>query len=204
MVPLELAGADLNASVWLFRAGASLRAGPNDPHRAELLAHYRGESPSHYHVLGRYLLGMTDEASVLALGHDSMRSVEAAHYLGLKGDIERRLPDAIGWYRFALETNVRSVCETQLAYQRLGGATQRQEHCAFGGVAGWRGYAQVLSGNSEAWPLPRNPRKPGRLPRRQRTLQRTRHHVRGADLPEVYMAFKGRSASPRPEPPWTI
>jgi hypothetical protein len=43
---------------------------------------------------------------------------------GLQADIERRLPDAIGWYRVALETHVGSVYETQLAYQRLGGWQQ--------------------------------------------------------------------------------
>ncbi len=124
VVPLELADADLNASIWLFRAAAALRAGPNDPHRADLSSHFRGDSPSHYHTLGRYLLGSSGEATALALGHDSERSVEVAYYLGLKADIERRLPDAIGWYRVALETNVRSVYETQLAYQRLGGWRQ--------------------------------------------------------------------------------
>jgi hypothetical protein len=34
VVPLELSGADLDASIWLFRTGAALRAGPSDPHRA--------------------------------------------------------------------------------------------------------------------------------------------------------------------------
>lgn len=124
VVPLEPADAHLNASIWLFRAVAALRAGPDAPHRAEVSAHFRGDSPSHYHTLGRYLLGASDEASALALGQDSKRSVEVAYYLGVKADIERRLPDAIAWYRVALETNVKSVYETQLAYQRLGGWRQ--------------------------------------------------------------------------------
>jgi tetratricopeptide (TPR) repeat protein len=124
VVPLALPGADLDASLWLFRTGAALRAGPNDPHREELTAHYRGDSPSHYHVLGRHLLGLTDEASALALGHDRRRSVEVAYYLGLKADVERRLPDAIAWYRVALESNERTAYETQLAFQRLGGWRQ--------------------------------------------------------------------------------
>jgi hypothetical protein len=34
------------------------------------------------------------------------------------------LPEAIGWYRVALETNERTAYETQLADQRLGGWRQ--------------------------------------------------------------------------------
>jgi tetratricopeptide (TPR) repeat protein len=124
VVPLELSGADMDASVWLFRTGAALRAGPHDSHRDELLSHYRGDSSSHYHALGRYLLGLADEASARALGNDRKRSVEVAYYMGLKADVERRLPDAIAWYRVALETNDPTAYETQLAYQRLGGWRQ--------------------------------------------------------------------------------
>jgi hypothetical protein len=63
-------------------------------------------------------------AEVHSHENDSKRSVEVAYYLGLKADIERRLPDAIAWYRVALETNVLSVYETQLAFQRLAGWRQ--------------------------------------------------------------------------------
>jgi hypothetical protein len=41
------------------------------------------------------------------------------YYLGLKADVERRLPDAIGWYRVALQTYEGTTDETQLAFQRL-------------------------------------------------------------------------------------
>jgi hypothetical protein len=112
------------------RMGAALRAGPNDSHRDDLLSHYRGDSPSHYHALDRHLLGLTDEAS--ALGVDRQRSVEVAYYLGLQADVERRLLDAIGGYRVALETNEPTVYETQLlpTARRAGGRAARAPRAA--------------------------------------------------------------------------
>jgi hypothetical protein len=91
---------------------------------AELAAHARvpcacSNGASGHHTLGRHRHGLTDEARALALGPDRGRSVEVVYYLGLKADVERRLPDAIGWYRVALQTYEGTTDETQLAFQRL-------------------------------------------------------------------------------------
>jgi hypothetical protein len=65
---------------------------------AELAAHARvpcacSNGGSGDHTLGRHRLGLTDEAS--ALVQDRRRSVDVAYGLGLKADVERRLPGVI-------------------------------------------------------------------------------------------------------------
>lgn len=119
VVPLEVPGADTNACVWLLRASAALRAGPSERHREQLLAHFREQNPSRCHALGRYLLGLADEPSALALAQHPQRSLEVAYYLGLKADVERRLPEAVAWYRVALESGQPDAHETRLAFERL-------------------------------------------------------------------------------------
>ena len=42
-----------------------------------------------------------------------------AYYLGLKADVERRLPEAVAWYRAALESGPPEAYERRLAFERL-------------------------------------------------------------------------------------
>ncbi len=120
VVPLKAPGRiEEDDCVWYFRAAASLRAGAGDPHRAEVLAHYRGESSRWYQLLGSYLIGKTDEAGLLARATAPKELNEAAYFIGYKADVERRLEDAIGWYRVTVELGSERVYETRLALARL-------------------------------------------------------------------------------------
>jgi hypothetical protein len=130
VVPLEPSDAGMGACVGCSARARRCARDRTTRNRDDLLSHYRGDSPSHYHALDRHLLGLTDEAS--ALGVDRQRSVEVAYYLGLQADVERRLLDAIGGYRVALETNEPTVYETQLlpTARRAGGRAARAPRAA--------------------------------------------------------------------------
>ncbi len=94
-----------SSTVWLMRAAAFVDSKePDEPHRAALLAHYREDARDDYHTMGAYLMGLMDEDSLLALALTPDRRCEIAFYLGLKAKSERRLEDAIDWFRVVLET----------------------------------------------------------------------------------------------------
>jgi len=64
LVPLALSDPEVDARMWLVRTAAALRA-RDESHHTQLRAHYQGDNSSHFHVLGRHLLGLEDEPSVL-------------------------------------------------------------------------------------------------------------------------------------------
>jgi len=65
-----------------------------------------GSPPDPAFVIGQYLLGLADEAAVLALMQhaDAHGRCQAAYYLGLKARNEARYADALGWFRVAVAT----------------------------------------------------------------------------------------------------
>ncbi|MGH9419167.1 MAG: hypothetical protein ACRD3J_04275, partial [Thermoanaerobaculia bacterium] len=74
-------------------------------HERELTAHFNGPPHAHdYFVMGRYLLGLTDEVTVLRLAVTPQRRCEIAYYIGLKAMTEKHLTEASGWFRIACET----------------------------------------------------------------------------------------------------
>lgn len=92
-------------AVWLMRAAASAKMGPGkDPHRDALLKHYGSPGGSHYHALGRFLLGLQTEGEVLSLATDVQKRCEIAFYAGLRAQTEGRYVDASDWYRVTVET----------------------------------------------------------------------------------------------------
>ena len=90
---------------WLMRAAAFIRAGGSGPYAQRLREHYeRAPAGEPYAVMGRHLLGLADERAVLALMATPRRRCEASYYLGLRAWRDRRYPEAIGWFRVAVET----------------------------------------------------------------------------------------------------
>jgi tetratricopeptide (TPR) repeat protein len=83
--------------------------------------HYQGAGSSHYHELGKFLLGQLDEREAAKLATDPEKACEVSYYLGLKAETEGRLEDATAWYRNAVESAMPRWTEYQWSF----GALQR-------------------------------------------------------------------------------
>jgi tetratricopeptide (TPR) repeat protein len=106
--------------VWLMRAAAAARRGPeSDPHRDTLLQYYGSPGPRYYHQIGRFLLGLATEREVLAVATDPRRRCEVAFYIGLRAKGEGRYADASDWFRVAIETGQERVAEYTFAYNTI-------------------------------------------------------------------------------------
>jgi tetratricopeptide (TPR) repeat protein len=111
---------DMADFVWVTRAAAAVRTGlAKDPNRGRLLEYYRRPVPGHYHVIGRFLLGLATEDEVLAQATDANRRCEVAFFIGLKAQAEGRYRDASDWYRVTVETSVSNYVEYRWAYHTL-------------------------------------------------------------------------------------
>lgn len=87
--------------VWLLRAATLNEAGIfSEDRRQRLLKYYSEHSSGHYNTLGRFLMGLTGEADLLAAGGPI---ASTAYYLGLKAKNEGRYVDASDWFRFGME-----------------------------------------------------------------------------------------------------
>jgi len=105
---------------WLMRAAAWVRQGARDDVRRRALAdHYQDPVPGHYHALGRFLLGLETEQTVLKLATDAKKRCEIAYYVGLRSEAERRYADASDWYRVTVETGQSRNGEYRWAQQAL-------------------------------------------------------------------------------------
>jgi hypothetical protein len=91
---------------WLARAAAVVRQGTGgDPHLDELRAHYAPETgASYYHVLGRHVLGLVDEATAAGVADDAKKSCEASFYMGVRAMADGRFDDASDDFRSSVET----------------------------------------------------------------------------------------------------
>ena len=107
--------------VWLTRATASLDASLlSDADRAALRKHFEHTQDGHFHVLGRYVLGLENETAALRLvGTDATKACEVAFYLGKRAESERHLEEAADWYRAAVDTGLASNDEYRWAADRL-------------------------------------------------------------------------------------
>ena len=91
--------------LWLMRAAAFVRERDTDPARQKALVdHYRAPSADDYVAMGRYLMGLESQDSLLARARTADRRCEIAFYIGLKAEGERRYHDAAAWYRLVLAT----------------------------------------------------------------------------------------------------
>lgn len=121
LVPAPAGKAPEDDAVWLTRAAAALelKALPEE-HRGALAKRFERVQGSSLHVLGRHLLGLADEGTVLRqVGQDPKRACEVAFYLGKKAEAERRLEDASSWYRAAVDTRQERSPEFRWAVERL-------------------------------------------------------------------------------------
>ncbi len=105
--------------IWLMRA-AAFRAAPNlsEERVAALNAYYQSWSrriyfgaygvvnaqEARYFTIGRYLLGLEKESTVISLATAPDARCEVAFYVGLKAQSEGRFTDASDWFRIAVET----------------------------------------------------------------------------------------------------
>ena len=86
-------------SVWLTRAAAFVRSGSRSSRqRRALLQHYRQESRDPYFTMGRYVMGLENHETMLALATDAHRRCEVAFYMGIRAQGEGRYGDANDWY----------------------------------------------------------------------------------------------------------
>jgi hypothetical protein len=106
--------------VWLMRAAASAKMGPDkDPHHDDLVRYYRNSPQGPYDVIGRYLIGLVTEEQILALAIDPKKRCEIAYYIGLRAQGEGRTEDASDWYRVSIETGLINNGEYRWAYTTL-------------------------------------------------------------------------------------
>jgi tetratricopeptide (TPR) repeat protein len=106
--------------VWLMRAAASLRSHDADPARqAALRKRFEVDRPGFYHQLGRYLLGLIPEPSVIAAATTPKSRQEMTFFLGLKAQAEDRFADASTWYRATVETSNPRQGEYRWAFEEL-------------------------------------------------------------------------------------
>lgn len=111
---------DLADFAWLMRAAAAVEEGlDTHPRRAELLAHYRRGRSDPYHVMGRYLVGLSGEDEMVALMTAPDRRCEVSYYLGVRALGEGRYRDASDWFRVVTETGLTHEGEYRWAYGRL-------------------------------------------------------------------------------------
>lgn len=106
--------------VWLMRAAAHVRSGETDPERTEaLLRYYRKAGDNKYDVMGKYLVGMVDEAALADIPLARKEMTEVAYYLGLKAQADGRYADAAEWYRVCAEPGSENDGEYRWAYNTL-------------------------------------------------------------------------------------
>ncbi|HET9751764.1 MAG TPA: hypothetical protein VFP52_02335, partial [Myxococcales bacterium] len=106
---------------WLQRTASLLLDPKLATAQRENVAHerYRGNGQSHYHELGKFLIGQLDEHAVAKLVTDPEKACEVSYYMGLKAETENHLQDATAWYRNAVESANPRWAEYQWAYASL-------------------------------------------------------------------------------------
>ena len=87
--------------------------------KTALRQHYQGAGSSHYHELGKLLLGRLDEQKAAKLATDPEKACEVSYYLGVKAEAEGRLQDATAWYRNGVESAHPGWAEYHWSYAAL-------------------------------------------------------------------------------------
>lgn len=106
--------------VWLMRAAASLRS-PDAPEarKSALRQRFEVERPGFYHQVGRYLLGLIPEDTVIEAAATPKSRQELPYFLGFKAQAEGRYADAVTWYRATVESSEPKMGEYRWAYNEL-------------------------------------------------------------------------------------
>jgi len=107
--------------LWTRRAASARRTKSLHAKLAEVRAHYETTpgGGGYWNVIGRYLAGLADDATVAALARDPRSSAEVAFYMGARAEGEGRYDDANDFYRCALEANVKDTPELAQARATL-------------------------------------------------------------------------------------
>jgi tetratricopeptide (TPR) repeat protein len=114
-------------TVWLCRAASTLLDGGKRHDKWPLLVkHYQEASNRHYYALGRFLVGLEDDASVLRRATGQRKACEVACFVGLKAQAERRYVEAATWYRLALEIGTEPMAEYRWAFSELDSWQRKQ------------------------------------------------------------------------------
>ncbi|HTK32063.1 MAG TPA: tetratricopeptide repeat protein [Candidatus Saccharimonadaceae bacterium] len=101
-----------NSFQWVMRACAALDDTAPDPeHVAALRAHYAAKGTEYNYVLGRYLLGLEPEDTVLALRTTARRTCEVDFYVGYHARAEGRYADAARWFERSLASGEQRAFE---------------------------------------------------------------------------------------------
>ncbi len=103
--------------VWLLRAAASLQT-PDDPHREDVLHHYRKATLPAANV-GKYLMGLTDEANFFDLAKTPRDRCASGYYFGVLAMAEGRYEEALEWFRVSHETGATEAWEYDWSYNQL-------------------------------------------------------------------------------------
>ncbi|MFI5371510.1 MAG: hypothetical protein ACHQ52_08130 [Candidatus Eisenbacteria bacterium] len=94
--------------LWLLRAAASRRHPVLDPaRRHDLRAHFATAAGGHYHMLGRFMLGLESESATHAEAATTRAASETDYYLGFAAEQEGRITDAARWYSRCAALNMR-------------------------------------------------------------------------------------------------
>jgi hypothetical protein len=118
--------------VWLMKLMAWLASAPvEDEAAAEVLQqHYRGDSPDHYHAIGRFFLGTLSREDLLKKIKTPKQVCEVTYYLGFAERLAGNFDAAANWYQICLETGLWRNGEYRWALSELNlwallGADQR-------------------------------------------------------------------------------
>lgn len=111
---------DRGDQAWLLRAAAWVKSMDRDPRRKQLLDQYFQVAPHNLsEELGRYLLGIVTEETVLRLTTDRAKLAKAAYYLGLRAQLEGQYETAIRWFRTSVEAGSPAISEYNWSLQTL-------------------------------------------------------------------------------------
>jgi hypothetical protein len=107
--------------LWALRAASARRTKSLRPKLADVHAHYEATpgGGGYWDVIGRYLAGLANDATIAALARDPRSSAEVAFYMGARAEGEGRYDDANDFYRSALEAEVRDCKEIEQARATL-------------------------------------------------------------------------------------
>ena len=105
--------------IWLLRAMASVRSGPNDPRRLTVTTHFLGDDVDEFAVMGRCLLGRAAARDVIALAESEPLRALALYTLGVRAEAEGRAGEAADWYQLTRLAGSAADREFRWAAERL-------------------------------------------------------------------------------------
>lgn len=106
---------------WLARAtGYVSQPNLSEKNKKKLFAYFKspGQNP-HYHIVGRYMLGMVTEQELLNAADTPKKRCEYSYFIALKAQMEGDYEKASDWYRIVMETGQAWIGEYLMAVEQL-------------------------------------------------------------------------------------